>query len=97
MMLNGELFPLKTPELYTREKGFGFLDTPTRGDYKGAWQGSKFAVRKRNFNQWNVGSKSAYPNPPALEELMMWPIAWTELKPLGMDKFQQWQQKHGES
>ena len=32
---------------------------------------------------------------PAFEEWMLgWPVSWTELTPLGMDKFQQWQQQH---
>ncbi len=97
IMQDGELFQLRMPALYTREKGFGFWQTPTRGDYRGASHGAKFGVRKKNFDQWNVGRKSAYPNPPVLEELMMWPIAWTELNPLGMDKFQQWQHSHGMS
>tara|TARA_R110000737_G_scaffold343946_1_gene370493 strand:+ start:506 stop:952 length:447 start_codon:yes stop_codon:yes gene_type:complete len=34
-------------------------------------------------------------NPTWVEWLMGWPLGWTELKPLGMDKFQQWQQQHG--
>jgi hypothetical protein len=34
-------------------------------------------------------------NPPWVEWLMGWLIEWTDLKPLEMDKFQQWQQQHG--
>lgn len=34
-------------------------------------------------------------NPTFPEWLMMWPIGWTELKPLEMDKFQSWPQQHG--
>ena len=34
-------------------------------------------------------------NPTWVEWLMGWPIGWTDLKPLGMDKFQQWLQQHG--
>jgi hypothetical protein len=34
-------------------------------------------------------------NPTWVEWLMGWPLGWTDLKPLGMDKFQQWQQQHG--
>lgn len=34
-------------------------------------------------------------NPAWVEWLMGWPIGWTELKPLGMDKFQEWRRKHG--
>jgi len=34
-------------------------------------------------------------NPAFSEWLMGWVIEWTDLKPLEMDKFQQWQQWHG--
>jgi len=34
-------------------------------------------------------------NPPWVEWLMGWPLGWTDLKPLGMDKYRQWQQQHG--
>lgn len=34
-------------------------------------------------------------NPPWVEWLMGWPVGWTDLKPLGMDKFQQWLNSHG--
>jgi hypothetical protein len=33
-------------------------------------------------------------NPTWVEWLMGWPQGWTELKPLAMDKFQEWQQQH---
>lgn len=33
-------------------------------------------------------------NPPWVEWLMGWPIGWTDLKPLGMDKFRSWRQQH---
>jgi hypothetical protein len=34
-------------------------------------------------------------NPTWVEWLMGWPLGWTDLKPLAMAKFQQWQQQHG--
>jgi hypothetical protein len=34
-------------------------------------------------------------NPEWVEWLMGWPIGWTELKPLAMDRFREWQQQHG--
>jgi hypothetical protein len=36
-----------------------------------------------------------YLNPLFAESVMMWPLGWTDLKPLEMDKFQEWQQQHG--
>lgn len=35
-------------------------------------------------------------NPDWTEWLMGWPIGWTDLKPLGMARFQSWLQQHGE-
>jgi hypothetical protein len=34
-------------------------------------------------------------NPPWIEWLMGWPIGWTALQPLEMDKFRQWWRSHG--
>lgn len=34
-------------------------------------------------------------NPPWVEWLMGWPIGWTDLKPLEMDKFRLWLEQHG--
>jgi len=66
--------------------------TPTRSDY-----------RSPNMNPSKSGqavepsSGHALPaqaggqlNPPWVEWLMGWPIGWTDLRPLAMDKFQQW-------
>ena len=39
-------------------------------------------------------TKTARLNPNWVEWLMGWPIRWTDLKPLGMDKFRSWQQQH---
>jgi DNA (cytosine-5)-methyltransferase 1 len=36
-------------------------------------------------------------NPTWVEWLMGWPQEWTDLKPLEMDKYQEWLQQHGES
>jgi hypothetical protein len=33
-------------------------------------------------------------NPEWAEWLMGWPIGWTDLKPLAMDKFHEWQLQH---
>jgi len=36
-------------------------------------------------------------NPTWVEWLMGWPLGWTDLKPLAMDKYLLWQQQHGGS
>lgn len=43
----------------------------------------------------SVSATSGALNPDWVEWLMGWPIGWTDLKPLGMDKFQQWLRSHG--
>lgn len=35
-------------------------------------------------------------NPPWVEWLMGWPIGWTALQPLAMDRFREWQRQHGD-
>jgi len=34
-------------------------------------------------------------NPTWVEWLMGWPLGWTDLKPLEMDKYRKWQEQHG--
>jgi hypothetical protein len=34
-------------------------------------------------------------NPTWVEWLMGWPLGWTDLNQLGMDKYQKWQEQHG--
>jgi hypothetical protein len=35
-------------------------------------------------------------NPTWVEWLMGWPIGWTALQPLAMDRFREWQRQHGD-
>lgn len=37
------------------------------------------------------------PTPTNHEWLMGWPLGWTDLQPLEMDKYRSWQRQHGES
>ena len=39
---------------------------------------------------------SGAPHPEFIEEVMGWPIGWSELKPLATDKFHQWRRQHGD-
>jgi hypothetical protein len=47
--------------------------------------------RSRNLND-QIGGQL---NPTWVEWLMGWLLGWTDLKPLGTDKFQAWQRSHG--
>jgi hypothetical protein len=84
-------FPLarKTWVLTTYGKDIGYLHTPTTiANYSSPsmqkWPNCRSFV--------TVFGK---PNPANAEWLMGWPLGWTDLKPLEMDKFQKWQEQHG--
>jgi hypothetical protein len=77
--------------------------TPTANMYKGSsaavirkngqdrsWQSLHYAVEQVT----DIGGRL---NPTWVEWLMGWPLGWTDLKPLEMDKFHCVQQQHGES
>ncbi len=48
-------------------------------------------IRGTTKTEWDAGTL----NPTWVEWLMGWPLGWTDLKPLAMDRFQAWQQQHG--
>jgi hypothetical protein len=64
--------------------------TPNSRDWKdsGSTQGNQHSP--------NLGTVvGGHLNPDWVEWLMGWPIGWTDLKPLEMDKFRQWLKLHG--
>ncbi len=69
------------------------LPTPTSGNNHSAgrldeWGGANF------FRGSDLGK--LHLNPGFVEEIMAWPIGWTDLKPLATDRFQEWRQQHGD-
>jgi hypothetical protein len=92
MMQNGELSPLKTPALPTRDGGNGLLGTPLATDSKGGgWDAQSGRLRDQLKSQYGMGC----PHPTHSEMLMGWPVGWTALEPLETDRFQQWLDSHG--
>ena len=74
--------------------------TPCASASKGSSPAS--LVRKSGASRENdridhavMASDGGQLNPEWVEWLMGWPIGWTELKPLEMDRFQEWKQQHG--
>lgn len=98
------------PPAWTQtENESGYLRRPQMRDGRGFYVVSRgamearFAHRKRQIMLIHQVFKTAYPgmnravaNPPFWESLMGWPIGWTDLRPLEMDKCQQWLHSHGE-
>jgi hypothetical protein len=74
------------------------LPTPLATDWKGGTTAARKDNGKLRFDQWRDYIKleygMTYPHPTHSELRMGWPTEWTDLKPLGMDKFQAWQQQH---
>ena len=98
-MRDGVCWEVEPLEQLTKGCGYGFWHpTPTARDWKGASNG-----QKEDYSRWttwlhkNISHDhyTTYPNPSCSEKVMGWPIGWTELAPLEMGKFQQWQQQHG--
>ncbi len=74
--------------------------TPVASMAKGSSPGS--LTRKSGADRSNdrldhavMAADGGQLNPTWVEWLMGWPIGWTELKPLAMDRFRKWQQQHG--
>jgi len=69
--------------------------TPTTRDYKGM-SGANFRL-KHGMNHNLADCLGGVPNPMWVEWLMGWPLGWTDLKPLEMDKCHYVQQQLGNS
>ncbi len=95
LIADGVVFQQKNLARLIRGTGCGWsgemFATPQARDYRSGsldrWNDPR---RSRNLND-QVGGLL---NPRWEEWLMGWPIGWTELKPLAMDRFHEWQQQH---
>jgi hypothetical protein len=65
--------------------------TPAARDWK---DGNHPAERARKTPPLAVHAGGQL-NPTWVEWLMAWPLGWTDLKPLAMDKYHLWLLKHG--
>lgn len=96
--------------LNTKGKEYGFWPTPAKSD--GDHHGKEKWIENSRVKRISLGKspptekityayyESDIPMryfPEISEELMMWPLGWTDLEPLGMDKFRQWLEQHGKS
>jgi hypothetical protein len=99
LMRNGGCWEQIALDFLITEPGFGWLPTPIASDWKGGCSAIRKDTGKPRTDSIRMYIKTkfniTYPHPNFLEALMEWPEEWTDLKPLEMDKFQQWQQQHG--
>ena len=73
------------------------LPTPTQRDYKYPGLPERLEERMEKKTQPLTEIVGGSLNPEWVEWLQGWPFGWTGLKPLAMDKFQQWLHSHGVS
>ena len=98
MMLDGELYRQRMPDFALNVNEYGYLPAPTKCDWKergditrlaNVWKNKKYKHQKRPIHWYsaNIGEEM-----PAefVEHIMGWPVWWTDLRPLAMDKFQMW-------
>jgi len=71
-------------------------DNRDRGNMSNPSIQRRVAMGKQIMLSQSVDQNSGQLNPPWVEWLMGWPLEWTDLKPLETDKFQEWQQQHGD-
>lgn len=102
-MHDGECSVHTTPVWVTCGNVSGLLPTPTASDEKGSV--TPDTARKRAAKSSRgvrlpeyLTRKGLLPggrhNPEFSEWLMGWPVQWTAIERLGMDKFREWQQQH---
>ena len=109
LMRNGECWEVIALELTRNATEFGFWPTPTKSD--GVQHGKEKWIQNSRSKRISLGKSAPTEKityvyfesnipmkyfPELSEELMIWPKGWTRLEPLETDKFQQWQQQHGE-
>lgn len=105
-MRSGVCWERTMPRLTMSVKEYGFWPTPTARDAR-TLSGSQPPKRAPTSGMplaWTIAltlppedRPNGRLNPMWVEWLMGWPMGWTSLKPLAMDKFHEWRQQHGRS
>lgn len=98
MTVSGQLYQHPTLVRPINATGSGLWLTPSAnedaaGTPNGKMQkmlGNDPRIRGTTKEEWATGTL----NPTWVEWLMGWPLGWTDLERLEMDRFQQWQQQH---
>jgi len=99
LMRDGECWEQSMPVGLTRGNASGLLPTPLADDWRGGTDAIRTDDGKQRMDQFRHWCKVVhgltYPIPGHSEAVMGWPVGWSDLKPLGMDRFQEWQRLHG--
>ena len=101
MAASGSVFQHRTVERPMKETGCGLWPT-AKATIRGDCPSERLrrtpdlpsAIKMRPLPDGSEPLQDGQLNPQWVEWFMGWPIGWTELKPLAMDKFREWQLQH---
>lgn len=101
MAASGSVFQHRTAERPMKETGCGLWPT-AKATIRGDCPSERLrrtpdlpsAIKMRLLPNGSEPPQDGQLSPEWVEWFMGWPIGWTELKPLAMDRFHEWQQQH---
>jgi hypothetical protein len=105
LMRNGEFWEVKNLAHHIQGTEFGLSHpTPLKTDHfkflrfrKESVLKSTFGMHRNSIAYWMTANYGKIPSVAWIYWVMGWPNGWANLNALEMDKFQSWQQQHGES
>ena len=102
MMHDGELWELAMSAHLIEENESGYWPTPLASDGNTDCQSERRRITPHMETEIKIRlglliQLNLVLHPWWIEMLMGWPIGWTDLKPLEMDKFRLWLLSHGKS
>jgi hypothetical protein len=105
LMRNGEFWEVKNLAHHIQGTEFGLSHpTPLKTDHfkflrfrKESVLKSTFGMHRNSIAYWMTANHGKIPSVAWIYWVMGWPNGWANLNALEMDKFQSWQQQHGES
>jgi len=105
LMRDGEFWEVKNLGLHIQGIEFGLSHpTPLKTDHfkflrfrKESVLKSKFGMHRNSIAYWMTVNHGKIPSVEWIYWVMGWPNGWASLNALEMDKFQLWQQRHGNS
>jgi hypothetical protein len=102
LMRDGECWEQKPLVGHIQEIEFGLLlGTPLKSDSmrmkfkKSSTLKATFGTHVNSLPYWTCANHGKIPSLQLYHWVMAWPNGWAQFKPLEMDKFQSWQQQHG--
>ena len=97
MTVDGIAYPRVPLAPIIKETASGLLPTITAQTYGTNQGGAAGRVGKVRMSLQSMATqRGGRLSPSFVERMMNWPVGWTDLEPLAMDKYQQWYASHGE-